>query len=274
MMRVMKIQFLGTAAFEGIPAMFCHCELCAKAKLNRGKDIRTRTSVMIDTDLKVDFPPDTYMHMLREQLDLDKLHNIIFTHSHSDHLYAEDLLTRVPGYSKYYDHRIALFGNDKVLSILNKYLSTVEQDSFTLTKFLPFETYQVGEARVTPLLATHDPQEDCFILYIEKSNKVLLYGHDSGDFPDATWEWLQGKGFDIVILECTMGYDSYRKTHMNIIAVKETKQRMEFEGMLQPDCHVIVTHFSHNGRALHSDLEREFAEDHIIVAYDGMVIEV
>jgi len=270
----MKIQFLGTAAFEGIPAMFCHCELCTKANLIRGKEIRTRTSVMIDTDLKVDFPPDTYMHMLREQLNLDKLHNIIFTHSHSDHLYAEDLLARVPGYSKYDSHRIGLYGNEKVLSIINKQLSNIEQNSFALTKFLPYKTYQVGDAKVTPLLAKHDPTENCFIFYIEKNKKALLYGHDSGDFPETTWDWLKGKGFDVVILECTMGYDGYRETHMNIEEVKETKQRMELERMLHPNRCVIVTHFSHNGQALHSDLEQEFAEEQIIVAYDGMVVEV
>jgi len=85
-MKSMKVRFLGTAAFEGIPSLFCGCALCAKAKQIGGKELRTRTSVMIDDDLKVDFPPDTLLHMHRDGIDLDQVKDLLFTHSHSDHL--------------------------------------------------------------------------------------------------------------------------------------------------------------------------------------------
>ena len=38
----MKIRFLGTAAAEGWPAVFCACESCKRAERLGGKDIRTR----------------------------------------------------------------------------------------------------------------------------------------------------------------------------------------------------------------------------------------
>jgi phosphoribosyl 1,2-cyclic phosphodiesterase len=43
----MKIQFLGTTAFEGIPSLFCQCTTCKKARSLGGKNIRSRTSVLI-----------------------------------------------------------------------------------------------------------------------------------------------------------------------------------------------------------------------------------
>ena len=60
-----KLRILGTAAAEGLPALFCQCELCTEARKRGGKDLRTRTSMMIGDTFKVDFPPDSYYHMLR-----------------------------------------------------------------------------------------------------------------------------------------------------------------------------------------------------------------
>ena len=47
----MKIKYLGTAAAEGVPAIFCHCEVCKYAREHKGKDIRTRSQAMIDDSI-------------------------------------------------------------------------------------------------------------------------------------------------------------------------------------------------------------------------------
>ena len=52
----MKIKFLGTAAAEAFPAMFCDCENCKKARSLGGKNIRTRSQTLIDNDLFIDYP--------------------------------------------------------------------------------------------------------------------------------------------------------------------------------------------------------------------------
>ncbi|HBJ10614.1 MAG TPA: carbon-phosphorus lyase, partial [Ruminococcaceae bacterium] len=38
----MKFQYLGTAAAEGFPGMFCSCDTCEKARKAGGRNIRTR----------------------------------------------------------------------------------------------------------------------------------------------------------------------------------------------------------------------------------------
>ena len=60
----MKIQYLGTAAAEGWPGIFCNCEMCKEALRRKGKDIRTRSQAVIDDKILIDLPPDTYLHML------------------------------------------------------------------------------------------------------------------------------------------------------------------------------------------------------------------
>ena len=41
----MKIAYLGTSAAEGIPALFCHCDVCRYARKYKGKNVRTRSQV-------------------------------------------------------------------------------------------------------------------------------------------------------------------------------------------------------------------------------------
>ena len=40
----MKLVFLGTAAAEAIPALWCGCNICREARRRGGKDIRRRCS--------------------------------------------------------------------------------------------------------------------------------------------------------------------------------------------------------------------------------------
>ena len=64
----MKITYLGTAASEGLPAPFCTCEVCRRAREAGGKSVRTRSQALVDESLLIDFPPDTYLHWLRTSL--------------------------------------------------------------------------------------------------------------------------------------------------------------------------------------------------------------
>ena len=54
----MHFQYLGTAAAEGWPAVFCNCPLCKRAALLGGRNIRTRSQALINKDLLIDLPPD------------------------------------------------------------------------------------------------------------------------------------------------------------------------------------------------------------------------
>ncbi|MBR6767140.1 MAG: hypothetical protein IKM02_04235 [Clostridia bacterium] len=95
----MKIQFLGTAAAEGAPAIFCTCKHCQYARKTGGKEIRTRSGAIIDDKLKLDFCPDSYAHALRFGLDYSRTHSVLITHTHEDHVLVEDLAMRRPHFA-------------------------------------------------------------------------------------------------------------------------------------------------------------------------------
>ena len=69
----MKLKYLGTCAAEGFPGMFCSCETCEKARRLGGRNIRTRSQALVDGELLIDFPADTYLHILNYGLDLRKI---------------------------------------------------------------------------------------------------------------------------------------------------------------------------------------------------------
>ncbi len=108
----MKLQYLGTGAAERVPALFCHCKVCRYAREHGGKDVRTQTQALIDDGrLMIDFPGDSYLHALNDGLDFGQIHQLLITHWHSDHLYAEDLALRMHGYGQSLGSVLHVYGN-------------------------------------------------------------------------------------------------------------------------------------------------------------------
>ena len=44
----MKITYLGTGAAEGVPALFCNCDTCRTVRALGGREIRSRTQILVD----------------------------------------------------------------------------------------------------------------------------------------------------------------------------------------------------------------------------------
>ena len=54
---------------------------------------------LINDDLLIDLPADTYMHALNGELRLDKVKHLLITHSHVDHFYPLELTNKVVPYA-------------------------------------------------------------------------------------------------------------------------------------------------------------------------------
>ncbi|TYP79818.1 MBL fold metallo-hydrolase [Paenibacillus methanolicus] len=272
----MKIHFLGTAAAEGYPNAFCRCEACAKARSLGGRNVRTRSSVIIDDVMKVDYSPDSHMQALRDRVDLGAVEHLLFTHTHYDHFNPEDLFSRIEGFAHGIDAPLAIYGNDAVIGRSRAALGPYAGDRFRFRLARPFETFEAGDARVTPLLADHDRYETCLLYDIEKGGRRMFYGNDTGWLPETTWAWLDGRQVDLAILDCTHGYtgNDRNPNHMGIETILEVKRRMEDSGAMAKDGQIFVTHFTHNSGLLHEEFVRIFEPAGIQVAYDGLVVQI
>lgn len=276
----MKIQYLGTAAAEGIPAVFCRCEICRKAFALGGKDIRTRSQALIDGKLLIDFPPDSYYHALRFHLDLGGIESLIVTHSHQDHFYPLELIMRAEPYAHNPEGQLTIYGNSNVKRLYEIALAE-ENDTAGIDKIVafrkiePLRPFETKEGyRITPMPAVHKENEICFVFLIEKDGKRIFYGNDSAFYHQKVWETLKGIPLDLISLDCTTVKFSSAASHMGLEENLKALARFREIGCVNENTKVVVNHFSHNGQALHSELEELVRPYGFLVAYDGLEIEV
>ena len=273
----MKLTYLGTAAAEGFPAVFCNCKHCLEAKKLGGKNIRTRSQALINDDLLIDLPADTYSHFLHNNIDGDKIKYLLVTHSHSDHFYEKELEMRhAPFAHDMSSKKLTVFCNEGAAKILQK-INETEIDSVDFEALKPFDTVSVGNYTVTALPARHFPGDNA-LFYIIKGEKTMLYAHDTGYFYDEVFEYIKARAFffDLISLDCTnvdipIGDDG---THMGIENITGLVKRLEDIGAVSDKTQKFINHFSHNAAPIHHKLEERVADLGYKVSYDGLSIEI
>ncbi len=312
----MKFQYLGTAAYEGIPSLFCSCGVCRRSRALGGRNIRSRSQAIINDELLLDFPPDTVWHSIQYGLDWEKIGDCLITHSHSDHLYPEDVEMAEADYTG--EHRVLHFyaakdGYEKLRRMTERPTMHGEADVKLIEPGRRFYAGSRGQYQVMPLWANHE-QETSPVIYsilwedapqkentswkgdaplkenasaesplsekdrmdtAPRSGKVL-YAHDTGVFPENTWEMLKEEGrYDLISLDCTGGpgmTGEWRNGHMSLKTNLEVVEQMRKEGMADDDTIIVCNHFSHNCGQVYEELVAEAAKYGILVSYDGMTL--
>lgn len=269
----MKLTFLGTAAAEGFPAVFCNCEHCKQARKLGGKNIRTRSQSLINNDLLIDLPADTYHHFLENGILGDEIKYLFITHSHQDHLYPGELQTRK-----------APFAHNMSVAELNVYcsrgaydvLSAKELENVKLHLVKAFEPVKVDGYEVVPLPANHFQGDDA-VFYIIKGEKTVLYAHDTGYFYEEVFEYIEKENikFDFCTFDCTSVELPERDIdgHMAFENIGRVITRLKDMGAMDDNTISYVNHFSHNGNPLHENLERIAKPLNLNVSYDGLEVE-
>ena len=154
----MKFRYLGTAAAEGFPAMFCECEYCNEARKRKGKNIRTRSQSIIDKDLLIDFPADTYMHAINGEIEMFKVKYLLLTHEHSDHFYPQELNIRGRWFAPTLKQKITIVGSSVVYEKYLKFTDQMNQGVRDLIDFKvvnAFEKFALGDYEIVALPARH-----------------------------------------------------------------------------------------------------------------------
>jgi phosphoribosyl 1,2-cyclic phosphate phosphodiesterase len=267
----MELRYLGTAAAEGWPGMFCLCEKCRRARELGGKDIRTRSQAIVDDRLLIDFPPDSYFHMIRDGIDLPRIEHVLITHTHNDHFAYRELEYKNDVYTRGDIRPLNVYGNDAV----RRCIETLPKDRNTniaCHELREFETVMIDGYSVTALLALHNRKEKCFIYLIEKEGKRLLYAHDTGLFPKETCDFIASRHLDFISLDCTMLALPDGNNHMGIGDAREMKGRLIAMGCADERTRFAISHFSHTGKLLHAEIEDIVGPEGFIVAYDGLAL--
>lgn len=284
----MKITVMGCGAAEGIPALFCECDLCRQAR--ERKIYRTRSQILINDDLLVDFPPDTYYRSLMRGVNLSKVENILVTHSHCDHFHGDDFFARGLGSSLNLPvEMLTVHGSTAIRDIFEKNGYARKKGSYKhepcgvlngynmydrSTEYVvhkPFETFRVGKYEVTALPAKHIPDENCYIYLIKEGGSTLLYATDTGYFKEKVFDYLIKNRIilDAMIVDSTYGLVcSSDKLHMNFFDNDELRKDLLRMGVIDKNTQCYLTHVFH-GAAKDLDQLDKAVPPGFMLLYDG-----
>lgn len=272
----MKIKYLGTAAYEGVPALFCNCRVCRLSKERGGRNIRSRSQALLNDELLLDFNPDTVVHYHRYGFDWENICGCLITHSHCDHLYPDDIEQAAPGYGG--KHRRINFYAAKSGYELISAVAAKTDGGAAATLVSAGKPFTVGDKyEVMPMPANHAATTDPVIYSVACGRKRMLYAHDTGYFPEETWALLKREGrFDLLSLDCTgclaLGGD-WVDGHMSLGTNVKVVKRMKAEGLADEKTVVVLNHFSHNGGQTYDEMLSEAQKHGFIISYDGLELE-
>lgn len=274
----MKIKYLGTGAAEGIPAIFCECDICKYARIKKGKEIRSRSQAIIDDKILIDFGSDAFMHSIKYNLDYSKFDTCLITHAHDDHLYRHDLICRKKNRALLSPSAppLAVFGGQNVKDVLKPDDNGfVTKDGNVIYKAIhPYQQFKIHNYLITALPAVHKTKEPLVYIF-EKNNSSILYCHDSDILDESSIEFIKKNNikFDLVSLDCTEGKKIINyQGHMNFQRNVYMRDLLLKKGLASSNTLFIANHFSHNGKVTYDEAVKIGKEIGFIIAYDGMEV--
>lgn len=286
----MNVTFLGTAAAPSMPIPFCTCKVCSEARRIGGKNLRSRSSLVINDNLLVDIGPDIATASFQHRISLTGIGLCLQTHPHADHLDIGFILSRHGEYGTTVPGELLLGGSDETLHAIDALVNqqsaygslfdpkTQSALKMKILPLAPFETYRIGDYRVTGYPANHGIDQGFLLYSIALGDHAVFYGTDTSVLSEAVWEHLQQERirYDVVILDHTygIGFESRPADHLAAKDVAAHADRFRENGLLKDGGVVYATHLSHEGNREHDALD-EYAIGHgYRVAYDGLRMQL
>jgi len=307
-----KLTFLGTAAAEGYPALWCRCERCTTARARGGRKLRFRSSLLINDDLLIDPGPDLVAAAIRHNVDLAPVQAALVTHPHTDHLEASTLYWRRKGFvgtplpllhvyasQRSFDRVLRHEGREidpVAIHIQAHRIGAFERVEIETGEAAADGRFEGGSVPQTPrrrytvwtFAASHaEPAIEPMFYAIRQTagpeaegrTPTLLYATDTGPFSEETWAGLERVGreglrFDVTAIDSTVGLGPDSRGHMNVRQSTWHQEELERRGLLAEGARRFAHHFSHNGTPPYEELVEHLAPRGVQPAYDGLVVQI
>ena len=251
----MKIKFTGTGDGRGIPAVGCQCQRCSLAREKGSKNRRRTTSVIVtnESDTILFDAPSSIGRVLNEE-KIFHLSAIFLSHKHFDHIGGITVF-------EYWPEKILVYGNMSVLGnfeITDRLYNNCEFHVLHEKK-----SVKINNIRVKPFSVSH--KVPTFGLIFKEDEKRIVHFSDKAGTILDDYEKRLVKISDIVVFH-TPGFD--RGTdHIDVVSVMDIAKR-------NSSTRFVITHIGHNNLS-HEELVKKLKPyENIIVAYDGLEIEV
>jgi adenosylcobinamide kinase/adenosylcobinamide-phosphate guanylyltransferase len=254
-----RIRVLGSGGADGWPNPWCACASCAAA-LAQGV-LRGHTSVLIDGALLIDVGADGPRAAARFGESLAGVQAVLVTHRHLDHHFRQVWVWRgwVPDAGPLLVVAPPLVIEDAWGSFAG---------NVTTMAVAPGEQHAVAGYAVAVLPAEHP---DGAVLYdiTGPDGGRLLYATDTGVLPDEMLQAVQGRAFDVVMLELA---GTPIPSHLTLETWPAQVERLRAVGAVAARTRVVAVHLGHHNPPP-DELDRQLAALGATAARDGDVID-
>ena len=286
----MKLTFLGTGAGESYPGLWCECPHCDYARKHGGKNIRSNSCAVLDEELLIDIGPGCFDNAARFGVNLCHVTSLLITHPHEDHLYPQHLTWRRTDEANlrlpYADKlrtggprftaipELTVYGNrfaQELLSSLEASYADMRMHFACIEEGVPF---QAGAYRVTPVRGNHVERGFSHSYIIERDGRKMLYALDTGSYDPDMEALLKKHVFNLVVMEGTTGLNEQYGGHMCLQNNVRMLHFLQENGCYAADGRFVLTHMSPHWCPPHDWYESIAGAEGVILAYDGVQIEV
>jgi phosphoribosyl 1,2-cyclic phosphate phosphodiesterase len=258
MLFMRRLVMLGCGTSVGVPMLGCHCAVCSSAN---PRNHRTRSSVLLQLaagNVLIDTTPEMRLQLLRA--NIDRVHAVVYTHYHVDHLFGLDDCRVFP---KYLGGALPIYCNAEVEAVIRQCFSYAFENDDLPLGFVPRlefnrierETFPVLDATLTPI-----PMKHAHFNVLGFRVNDLAYCTDVSEFPASSLELL--RGLDTLILDALRPL----KPHPSHLCLE---QALAFFEQLKPR-RMILTHMSHE---MDYDSLADCLPAGVEPGYDGLTVD-
>lgn len=254
----MKVRMLGTGYGE------------CKIKKKSSKDYRRRGGVLIDDRILIDAPCDVFD--VGEDLGfsdmLDRVSDVIISHSHPAHFSPETIVKLAKGKS------IRVYATGKVLDLIP------DQAGIEKIKLSTSAPILIDDYTLYSVTANHstDIKGEMCLNFVLSRDKTILYTLDGGGISYAAWKTLSALKIDAVIADCALenAPDSYALTYHNNLSALQMQKNILIDGKIcESSVKFVLSHVpTDRKRSIHDELAAAARAYGMTVAYDGYFFSV
>lgn len=286
------MKFLGTGAGEGTPNPFCTCRICENARKIGGREIRMRSSFMLDSHTVIDIGADYFAQSALYSAPLTDVTDVLFTHMHDDHINYTFIWERFVKRSER-TTPLNIYLTEEAYSYFSDFYFTSRLTKNCNPWFCPENVniirleygrqYTVGDYKVTAVPANHFTafEENGANYLIEKNGKALFYAVDSGMFTSDAYKLLKGRELNSFIGECTFPtedkYVNETGSHMDISMCIKNLDILYDSKAITENTKIYLTHispFSKTHAELTEYMQRLDRPYRVNVAYDNLSVDL
>lgn len=259
-----RVTFLGSGPSSGVPGVGIGWGDCDP---DNPKNQRSRQSIVVETGgkrLLVDTTPDLRTQLLRE--GFNTLDAVLYTHPHADHLHGIDDLR---GINKAIQRPLPVFADAEThQQIRERFAYTVKplpkdkpplfvRPVLDVTEFVPGDQLDVCGVPVGSFLQDHGYSKTVGFDF-----GAVVYSTDVKTLDDDVLDALAVSKIDVWIIGVFQWKDHWTHAHVDLA--------LEWIERVKPR-RAILTHL---GTSIDHDALNEATPDHVMAAYDGLVVDV